>query len=317
VGPLHTSANRIYDGNNNPVVFLGLNRYGLQSDDTTNLTPDDVDHAKQWGANFVRVALGEQLWLSSSCAYDPAYATKVDNLVNWITSRGMVALLDLHYSTIAHCGPAGPQDMADSPNSIDFWKQVAALFKPNPLVAFDLYNEPNNISNAVWLNGGQVTQNGVTFQAAGMQQMYDAVRGQGATNLVFASGNNWGSTVPPLLTGDNIVYAAHAYTCGQAPPPNCSTPDPYDPPPTLGTWASPSQAVPVMVTEFGWPDKNDGRYNANVISYAQSHGWGWAVFAWSGTTTGRFDLVADVGPGAAYDPTASGMPVVKGLNTNR
>jgi hypothetical protein len=72
-----------------------------------------------------------------------------------------------------------------------------------------------------------------------------------------------------------------------------------------------------MVTEFGWPDKDDGRYIANVVAYAENHGWGWAVFAWDGTTSGKFDLLADVGPGSAYDPTASGKAVVSGLNTNR
>jgi aryl-phospho-beta-D-glucosidase BglC (GH1 family) len=314
---LHTSGNRIYDGNNNPVVFLGLNRYGLQSNDTTNLTADDVSHAKQWGANFLRVSLGEQLWLSNSCHYDPTYASKVDSVVNWITSRGMVAMLDLHFNAISPCGFAGQHDMADSPNSIDFWKQLAARYKANPLVAFDLYNEPNHISNPVWLNGGQVTEDGVTFQAAGMQQMYDAARGEGANNLVFASGRDWGETFPPLLSGYNIVYANHSYTCPQVAPPNCTAPNPYDPPPLLGNWVSPSQFVPVMVTEFGWPDKDDGRYIANVVAYAENHGWGWAVFAWDGTTKGKFDLLADVGPGSAYDPTASGKAVVSGLNTNR
>jgi endoglucanase len=317
VGPLHTSGNQIYDANNNPVVFRGLNRWGLQSDTTPNLTSDDINHAKQWGANFVRVPLGEQFWLSNSCTYDSTYASKVDNMVNWITSRGMVAFLDLHYNTVSPCGPAGQQDMADAPNSINFWQQVAARYKSNPLVAFDLYNEPHDISSSVWLNGGQVTQGSVTFQAAGMQQMYSAVRGQGATNLVFASGNNWGNTFSGILSGYNIVYAVHAYTCPGAAPPNCSNPNPYDPSPILNGWVSPSQYVPVMVTEFGWPNKNDGQYITNVISYAQSHGWGWDVFAWDGATSGLFDLLGDVGPGAAYEPSPSGMPVITGFSANR
>src|SRR5262249_34558594 len=65
VGPLHTFGNKIYDAQNRPTILRGINRYGLQDDKTTNLSADDINHAKQWGANFVRVALGEQLWLSN------------------------------------------------------------------------------------------------------------------------------------------------------------------------------------------------------------------------------------------------------------
>jgi hypothetical protein len=314
-GPLHTSGNQIYDANNNPVVFRGIHRDGLERD-ITNLSSDEIGHAKQWGANFVRVPLGEQLWLSNSCAYDPTYASKVDNMVSWITSRGMVALLDLHYNTISNCGTASQQFMADYPNSTNFWKQVAARYKSNPLVAFDLYNEPHDISNTVWLKGGQVTQGSTTFQAAGMQQMYDAIRSQGAKNLVFASGNNWANTFVTTLSGYNVVYAVHDYTCPSAAPPACTTPNPYDPSPILNGWVTPSQSVPVMVTEFGWPNKNDGQYNANVISYAKSHGWGWDVFAWDGSTTGLFDLVAEVGSGTAYEPSPSGMPALTGFRAN-
>ena len=151
--------------------------------------------------------------------------------MSWITGRGMVALLDLHYNTIVPCGHVGLHEMADAPNSINFWEQVAARYKSNPLVAFDLYNEPNNIPDSVWLNGGQASEGRTVFNAAGMQQMYDAIRGQGANNLVFASANNWDRTFPPeLLSGSNIVYPVHAYTCPHAPPPNCESPsDPYEP----------------------------------------------------------------------------------------
>lgn len=317
VGPLHTSGNRIYDATGRPILLSGINRYGLQSDDTSNLTADDIGHAKQWGANFIRLALGEQLWLATSCKYDPAYASKVDSAVSWITGHGMVALLDLHYNTLVPCGPAGLHTMADAPNSINFWEQVAARYKSNPLVAFDLYNEPNNIPDSVWLDGGQVTEGGVVYNAAGMQQMYDAIRGQGASNLVFASGQRWGQLFPPQLSGYNIVYAVHAYTCPTEPPPNCGSygaSDPYDPPSAVSDWLTPSQYVPVVLTEFGWPGTDDGRYIGNMINYAQSHGWGWAVFFWNGHTGSQWDLTTDVGPGAAYDPTPSGMPVFSALH---
>jgi hypothetical protein len=231
----------------------------------------------------------------------------------------MVALLDLHFNTISSCGYAGQHVMADAPNSINFWSQVAARYEANPLVAFDLYNEPHDISDLVWRYGGNVTENGTSFEAAGMQQLYSAVRGQGASNLVFVSGNDWANRVPATapLSGYNIVYGVHAYTCPETAPPGCTTPNPYDPSSILGSWVVPSWYYPVMVTEFGWPDQNDGRYITNVVNYARSHGWGWDVFAWDGTTSGQFNLLADVGPGSSYEAKPTGMAVLTGLNANR
>jgi hypothetical protein len=155
----------------------------------------------------------------------------------------------------------------------------------------------------------------VSFVAAGMQQLYDVVRSEAPTNLVFVSGNQWATQFPSTapLSGYNIVYAVHAYTCPQQAPPNCTSPDPYDPPQLLDSWVGPSERFPVVITEFGWPDPKDGRYDANVIRYADAHGWGWVVFAWDGSTSGQFDLLADAGPGASYEPSPAGMPVIEGL----
>src|SRR6202007_1436295 len=116
------------------------------------------------------------------------------------------------------------------------------------------------------------------WQAAGMQQMYNAVRSTGAQNLVFVSGNSWADLPPSsayLLTGYNIVYATHLYTCPKDPPPTgkCAT-DPYNPAPPgqrLDLWTPLSLTVPVVITEFGWPDENSGTFNQNVIAWAESH----------------------------------------------
>src|SRR5206468_5653323 len=106
-----------------------------------------------------------------------------------ITSRGMLALLDLHTSVTNDCTAAERQAMADATYAPAFWSQVAARYKTNPMVAFDLYNEPHDISDAVWRNGGTATYKSVSFKAAGMQQLYDTVRAAGANNLVSISGN--------------------------------------------------------------------------------------------------------------------------------
>ncbi|MGH9030239.1 MAG: glycoside hydrolase family 5 protein [Acidimicrobiales bacterium] len=317
VGPLRTSGNRILDAAGMSVLLRGVVLNGLESSaDPPGVTHEAVSEAKAWGANFVRVPLGEQLWMAGNCDHDPTYPDAVDAVVNWITSLGMVALLDLDYTTVGGCEVGAAHDMADAAQSPEFWAQVAARYAGNPLVAFDLFNEPHAISDATWLDGGATKEVYAPFQsyrAAGMQQMYYAVRSTGAQNLVFVSGNNWANTVPgKLVQGRNIVYAAHAYTCPNYPPPRCSTQDANNPAQILENFVSLSASVPVVVTEFGWPSASSGTYNANVIDFASAHDWGWSAFAWEPENWGGWDL-AEWSPSGSAEPNPSGAPVLKAL----
>ena len=316
VGPLSTSGNRILQANGAQFVPRGVVLNGLETKPAAStVTQEAVIQAKVWGANIVRLPLGEQFWLSSNCDYSPGYQTEVDQVVQWITSLGMVALLDLHTNTLIGCQAGGPHNMADEAQSPIFWSQVAARYGSNPLVAFDLYNEPHDISNQVWMNGGLTVDRYAPFlayKAAGMQQLYNSVRNSGAENLVIASGLDWANDPPSqLLTGTNIVYAMHAYTCQDAPPPSCSSPTPYDPALILNRWVSFSSSEPVAITEFGWPSQSDGTYARNLIREANSHGWGWIAFAWEDAPyPAPFDLTEGWSPNSPAQPAPSGVPVL-------
>jgi hypothetical protein len=162
-----------------------------------------------------------------------------------------------------------------------------------------------------------------------MQQMYNAIRAEGANNLVVVDGTHWAATPPALrVSGYNIVYAAHMYTCPDSPPPNCTVvtkigpvwlrtqvPNPYDPTPLFNRWTSFAAANPLIVDEFGWPNPNDGRYNANLIAVAEARGLSWIAYAWTGSTTGKFSLLTTAGPGT-WDPSPSGVPVENGWALN-
>ncbi|HWB67958.1 MAG TPA: cellulase family glycosylhydrolase [Mycobacteriales bacterium] len=320
VGPLTTRGSQILDGNGRPVTLRGIGRFGLEGGTQTPLpTNAEIGQLKLWGANVVRVSLGEQKWLATSCHYESDYPHVVDQVVQWITSRGMVALLNLHFSQYGDCGTPGLTPMADSPGSVTFWQQVATRYKDNPLAAFDLFNEPNHVPESVWFDGGTVQVNGQQWQTAGMQQLYDTVRGTGAENLVVASGLDYASRPPhELLNGTDIVYGAHAYTCPNGPPPQCTNSSPYDARGPLHRWVGFAKHHPVLVTEFGFPDGDDGRYNASVVAYAEAHHWGWCAFAWDGGTDGLFDLVQahPASDGTTIEPNSGGMPLVAGFARN-
>jgi aryl-phospho-beta-D-glucosidase BglC (GH1 family) len=305
----------IVNGAGHVVRLKGINRAGLETQSDHAVSLRDAEAFKRWGINLVRVPLNPNFWLHSGCAYDPSYRGRVDRVVKLLTARHMVALLDLH--TVTPCGSSGNYPMADSALALPFWHQVAKRYRKNPLAAFDPWNEPHNISRSVWLNGGTVSWGSGTFQAAGMQQMYDVIRRAGAKdNLVFISGNHWASAPGGrYLHGHGIVYAAHAYTCPHEPPPNCSYKgDVYDPTPYMDRWVSVAKHHPVVVTEFGWPNRGDeGRYISKMLSIVRHRGWGWAVWGYNGTTIGKFDVVGLKLKEHTYEPSPVGMPALRDL----
>ena len=310
VGPLTTAGNTVRDAQG-PLVLRGMHRNGVEAA-SSPISTYEMAQARRWGANTVRLPVAGPLYTQGNCAYDATYAARVDSAVANITGAGLVALLDLHTSSPTPCGTVRQQLMADT-SMLAFWDQAARRYASNPHVAFDLYNEPHNISDSVWLRGGAVTADGVSYTAIGMQQMYDTVRAAGAQNLVVVSGNDWANRLPSVrVSGNNIVYGVHAYTC-PATPTSC-TATPFDASSILSSWVAPSASVPVMVSEFGYPSPTDGGpYMANVTAFARAHNWGWTAFSWDGYGNGTWGLLADAADGGPFMPTSEGMRIVTAL----
>jgi hypothetical protein len=321
-GPLTTNGPAVLDAQGRRVTLHGVQLGGMRATNwnTNTVSTNEIEAAHRWGANFARLPVGENPMVPNDCSYDQSYVDTVDRIVNDVTSRGMVLLLDLHTNAVTDCGDWGNQQSLPDAKAVTFWQTVANRYKSNPLVAFDLYNEPHDITDSVWRNGGTVTSGGVTYQAVGMQKLYDTVRATGATNLVFASGRGWAATYPataPLTGTTNLVWAVHAYTCPTATPANGGTCKPgpegaLDPSGILGNFATVGTTQPVMVTEFGWPDPSNGDYLANVAAYASSHGWaGWNAFVFNNFTGSQFDLMKDVG--ALWNPRQGGMAAITAM----
>jgi hypothetical protein len=290
-----TIGNKILDPSGRALTPRGVNRASLQADPKGWwMNDNDFQAMYLWGATIVRLPLGQQFWLSSSCSYDPNYAARVDAAVQSITKRGMIALLDLH-TTLAgqSCGTFGRPPMADD-YSLAFWQQVAARYKSNPLVAFELYNEPHYITDAVWHDGGMVG----SWHAVGMQQLYNTVRSTGATNLVVVDGQNYSINIDVALRnpvdGYGIVYAPHLYN-------NATGLLPVN----IDSLILPVAAsYPVVITEFG-TTSGPGTYNASVINYAESHGLGWAAWLWW-QAPADYALLQSLW---TYEPSPAGQPV--------
>jgi len=244
---------------------------------------DFTTMATAWKANAVRVALNQDFWLSATGATVapaencPGYISTVKQAVAGAEAAGLTVLLDLHWSDEGNLlnSSVGQKCMADQ-DSITFWSSVASTFKSDPHVMFELYNEPHDVPWTVWRNGGTFTcTDGVTYNAAGMQQLANAVRATGATNVVVAGGDAWaydlsGVAQVGLLTGGNVAYATHPYENSAGDSPSSWT----------AAFGYLTPAAPVIATEFGSTNCATDAYDSDILGYFKAHGVGYTAWAW-------------------------------------
>jgi len=313
--PLSVDGNRIIDGLGHPVALQGLQRDGTEggpNHSTIAVTSDEISwlttgHAGSWNANVLRVPVGSAQWTGAcpSLANDAAgYRGAIDDEVRSVTATGAVALIDRHAST-AGCTAIGGHAMPDAPVTQLFWNDLARHFAANPLVAFELYNEPHFVYDSTWLNGtsgatmqdcdgtaplapaGEARvrqaalltlcrQKAPKYQAVGMQELYDIVTSAAPGHLVVVDGPGYAGAVPGLRVAahdGHLVYGFHPYTC-PIPGSACDTTDGakanLD---VLRAWATLAQDYPVFATELGWPthpDSTNGTYVDGARYYLET-----------------------------------------------
>ena len=328
---LHVVGNQIVNGDGQGVRLLGVNRSGMEfaciqgwgiSDGPLDAT--SVAAMASWKINTVRVPLNEDCWLGINgvpAAYGGAnYQSALANYVSLLNNAGLAVILDLHWAAPGTNAANGQQPMPNRDHSITFWQQVANAYKGNSSVVFDLYNEPYPDSNQdtaeawrCWRDGG--TCAGMSYPAAGMQELLNAVRGTGATNLVLVGGvgyagilTNW-LTYRPTDSGNNLAASWHVYNFSWCPSQSC--------------WESmiaPVAAqVPVVTGEIGENDCAHGFVDP-LMAWLDAHGISYLAWTWNTWNCGggpalisNFDgTPTNFGQGikAHFADLANGGPVV-------
>jgi endoglucanase len=144
--------------------------------------------------------------------FDTAEFQKVETTVSDLTALGAVVLIDLHNYARYDGSTVGSAQVPDAAFA-DFWSRMAQAYANDPLVAFDLMNEPHDLPTEQW--------------AGAANAAIAAIRAAGAKNLVFVEGNGWtgaeswpsnwygtpDATVMLTITdpADNYVFEAHQY----------------------------------------------------------------------------------------------------------
>ncbi|MGZ4618973.1 MAG: cellulase family glycosylhydrolase, partial [Frankiaceae bacterium] len=348
---LHVVGNSIRNGAGEAVRLVGVNHSGTEyacvgGEDGTGekaiFEPADFGTnaeylrvIKSWGANSIRIGLNEHCWLGVNGVH-PAYSgdryqQAIEQFVRMATSNGLAVILELHWSAPGGFLAHGQAPMPDRDHSVAMWRQVAALFKTNGSVVFDVFNEPYPYWNEggdgawrCWRDGSQVAdpgnathcvgtqwwdQNGNEFndgagwnyQVAGMQELVDAVRDEGATNLVLMSGVQYANnlrqwlTYKPVDPVNNLTASWHSYDHNACAPSSC-----WD-----AEITPVAAAVPLVVSEFG-QGGCAADYVNTLLSWLDARHASYLAWTWNTWGCGNMALLEDYASGT---PTPFGRHI--------
>jgi len=288
----------------------------------------DFTKIAAWKANAVRLPLNEQSWLGLTVTgipgnvislNGPAYQAELKATVAAANAAGLYVILDLHWTAPGTFAANTQNPFLNADNSINFWTSIATAFQNNPAVMFEVFNEPfvcpasqggqcstpaGVNANALLANGGtqsyyiglstgtyggSMQRVAHTYNTVGYQQVINAIRGTGATNVIICGGNSydddltWWASNPVTDPHNQLAAALHQY----------STSYPY----TVANGQSNLDAMlapiaashPIIVTELGDEvGTNPAAFAATALSWIDAHGYSvtaWTWNPWGGANT--------------------------------
>ena len=216
---LHVQGTQVIDSSGHPLALRGaeiesafdtMGRWqnGSRLTQVLNTTIFTV-MVRDWKMNTLRLCLSNWIYAKDSTNY----LKLLDQVVQEANAVGLYVVLNLHDDGNAG-SPYG--DNADLPKTQDnaFWQVLATHYKSNPMVLFDLYNEPQDTSWAQWLNGGGKVA-GATV--VGHLQMINTIRTAGAKQIIIVEpgtsggrGKGW-SNFTSTIPDPNVMYSLHVY----------------------------------------------------------------------------------------------------------
>lgn len=228
------------------------------------------------------------------------YHELLDELVESFTGAGVAVILDLHWNDDVTEQRAMALRAADweaagngaTGDSVAFWDSVAQRYGGNPLVLYELYNEPFDSGHGYdsWLNGG----NGYE----GMRPMYDAVRAHTTNPIVLAGQLNYAYDAESLVRFEadvsptNVLYNLHPYMGPYQKDDSAKNIDGYE---QRVERVLTGTGRPLIITEFGqyccaadgacflYPGQYDGQdmgFTQAVLTVNMKYGVSWTAWAW-------------------------------------
>jgi len=231
----HAQGAQLVDANGHPFLLRGAQiespfnmikgwESGKKPTDTiTSATLNAMGH--DWHMNALRLPTSN--WIYAK--YTTDYMNQLDQVVHEANAAGLYVVLDLHDNVKSGSPYKSKDSLIPKTEDVTYWKAIAAHYKSNPMVMYDVFNEPVEPSWDVWLHGGGKTSDGATI--VGYQDLVNAIRSTGAQQLIVVEpgsaggkGNNgtnpitgaeeggWSNfPIDHAISDPNITYSLHVY----------------------------------------------------------------------------------------------------------
>jgi aryl-phospho-beta-D-glucosidase BglC (GH1 family) len=309
----HVEGAQIVDSSGNPLILRGaqiqsslvfINGWKKPEQNLNSTTFHVMVH--DWHMNALRLP-------TSNWIYDKnptKYMSELDRIIEEANAAGLYVIIDLH-DNVKSGSPYAKGDDVPKPQDVEYWKIIAAHFKNNPMVMFDVLNEPQVRGWDAWLHGGG-TVGGTPL--LGFQDLVDAVRSVGAKQIIVVepgkAGGDTGESGGWATMGNhfindpygNIVYSRHVYSDISLPPAQQDAK--WGPllnhyPIYYGEWAFlPNSLVPVQCRSVSHDEAD--QVVTNFLHYMESRHASWT--AWSFVSP---YLIQDT---TTYTPTTLDVP---------
>jgi hypothetical protein len=213
---LKVQGNHLVNQNGQTIRLLGVDRSGAEYMCVSNhqvfdgpSSPASVRAMASWHINAVRVPLNEDCWLGLKgvTTGGAAYRNQIIRYVHTLEANGLYVILDLHWAAPGTNQATSQWPMADADHAPAFWSSMAATFKSNHAVLFDLFNEPYITTwPCVTYHDGNGMQSLVERRALDRRDdAADARRPPGPTT------SRRGATYEPRDPDHQLVVSFHTY----------------------------------------------------------------------------------------------------------
>jgi endoglucanase len=295
---LVTSGNRILRADSmQPVLLRGVNRSGLEytepSDEgflaAAQFTEEEVRQiVSKWRSNVVRLPFNQAWALYGRHGHGAEeYLGCMDLVISWCASLGAYTILDLQWldaETVYGHTEAPDHTKADNhvpptPNAdtILLWNTLAARYRDEPAVLFDILNEPHDRLEDDVLPIHVIDPDGDVVESDSSRvgpaqwvpwatRLVTEVRKIRPNGIVVVGGVDWAFDLRGIqVNAANIVYSAHIY----------SNRNPDDWWKAIGN----SAEIPVFVGEWGGTE-DQLAFGRTLADLMRQQGLGWTAWSW-------------------------------------
>lgn len=189
---LHVEGNKLFNAEGEQVKLVGTCIDSMEWAGGENMVEKVNMSMDNWNSNVVRIPISGNGWYGKWWYIGDSgakYRADLQTLVDMISAKGKYVIIDLH-----HFGWITPDD-------VKIWEEIVPIYKNNPAVIFDLFNESHSTDWNTWRNGGTIVQNGKPQEVVGFQTLVNRVREMGAKNIVQVGGLDWSYQLYSMVPG--------------------------------------------------------------------------------------------------------------------